>query len=75
MIFTDLDRVSYELDDVKFQENELNDPFIEAFIAHLVEIFAPYKVSKTLFSPLLSLSSPFMHLSPPLFRSRTGWFH
>jgi len=38
-----LPTVTYDLDELKFQENEINDPFVEKFVAMLSDLFDPYK--------------------------------
>jgi hypothetical protein len=40
-VFTTLD---YELDNARFKEFELNDPWVAPFIIYVKEIFAKYKV-------------------------------
>jgi hypothetical protein len=40
----DVNHISYELDEVKFVANEVNDPFVSRFISDLSEMFLPFKV-------------------------------
>ncbi len=41
---SDLRDCTYELDDVKFVANEINDPFVLKLIADCTQVFKPYKV-------------------------------
>jgi hypothetical protein len=39
-----IDRLRYDLDEEKFMEYEINDPFVERFLVHFGDLFHQYKV-------------------------------
>ena len=52
----DLESASYELDETKFYDREVNDPWVGAFIHSFTDLYKRYKV-RTLF-PTITLSAP-----------------
>jgi len=49
LIMTDLgmDKLRYDLDEEKFMEFEINDPFMERFILYFADLFNQYKLTLT----------------------------
>jgi hypothetical protein len=39
-----LQKINYDLDEDKYLENQINDPFVSKLIIEIFEIFEPYKV-------------------------------